>query len=121
MRRSDSPAHLLVRRGAVRIESDLRRAGAMHDLHGCRNIGCRGARCQLRRSSQWSGTDDLRGTRGACERILVHGMLFGLSGRGIAKLARCLVIGREALLRPRVLGIGLLPDEYVVVGVFPKA
>ena len=35
------------------------------------------------------------GTRGACERILVHGMLFGLSGRGIAKLARCLVIGRE--------------------------
>jgi hypothetical protein len=61
------------------------------------------------------------GTRGACERILVHGMLFGLSGRGIAKLARCLVIGREALLRPRVLGIGLLPDEYFVVGVFPKA
>jgi len=38
-----------------------------------------GARRQLRRSSQWSGTDDLRGTGGACERILVHGMLFGES------------------------------------------
>jgi NAD-dependent deacetylase len=44
-------------------------------------------------SGHWSGADDLCGTRGACKRSLVYGMLLGQGGRGVAGLARCLVNG----------------------------
>src|ERR1022692_444280 len=71
-------------------------------------------------SCQWSCADNLCGTGGPCERILVHGMLFGESRGSIAKLVRSLVMGRKALLQLRVLCLGLLQDGYVGVGVFPE-
>ena len=44
--------------------------------------------------------------RRSLEHILVYRMLLGQSGGGIAQPVRCLVIGREVLLRPRVLDLG---------------
>src|ERR1700752_104698 len=56
----------------------------MHDLHGCRNIGrCRASR-ELCRPCRRPCADDLRGSRGACERISLHRVSFGEGGRGIA-------------------------------------
>jgi hypothetical protein len=39
--------------------------------------------------------------------------------RGIARLARFLVIGRKSLLQLRVLGFGLLQNGDVGIGIFP--
>jgi hypothetical protein len=58
--RPDSPAHLLVRRGAVLNWIESIATGSIHALYSSRNIRRGRARCQLRRSSQWSDTDDLR-------------------------------------------------------------
>lgn len=41
----------------------------------------------------------------SCERILVHGMLYGQGRRGFAKLVQFPVMGRKALLQFRVLGL----------------
>jgi hypothetical protein len=80
--------HMLVRRSAVRIGSNLCGAGRLHPVRSRRNFR-RGRACrQLCCSSQWLCADNLCGTRGTCERILVHGMLFGQSGGSIARFVR---------------------------------
>src|SRR5208337_2784823 len=56
----------------------------MHCLYGHRDVGRGRARCQLCRSCQGSGADNLPRAGESRERILVHGMLFGQSGGGVA-------------------------------------
>ena len=55
--------------------------------------------------------DNPAGTGGACERILVHGMLLGQSGRGVAPLTRSKGCVVKPLLQLRVLGCGVLQSQ----------
>ena len=64
---------------------------AMHSLYGGGNVRRGRARSQLCRACGWSCANNLRGSRGACERIRVHRMPFGESGRDTAKALRRLV------------------------------
>ena len=104
----DSPAHLLVRRSAVRLGSHLRRTGQMHDLHGCRHVGRGRASRELCGARGWSCPNDLRRSRRTRKRIRVHRMPFGESGRGVARPTRskvcvvaryCSRVGGGALTR----------------------
>ena len=79
-----SSAHLLVRRGTFRTGSHLPRTRRMHDLHGCGHIGSRGASGELCRPRWRSSANDLRGARGTCQHILVHGLPFGKRRRDVA-------------------------------------
>ena len=71
-------------------------------LYGHRNVGCGPARCQFCCSSQWSCADNLRWAGEACERILVHGLLFGQSRGDIAN-------------RPLKAACSLAPANHIVV------
>ena len=86
--RTDSPAHLLVRRGAVRTGSHLQRTGRMQGLHGCGHVRRGRASSELRRPSSRACANHLRGAGGTCERIRLRGMPLGESGRGIARPAQ---------------------------------
>lgn len=77
MRRSDSTAHLLLWRSTVSFGSNLRSTGRLYAVRSRANVGRRGARCQLCCPCRGPCADDLRRTGESCERILLHGMLFG--------------------------------------------
>ena len=53
-------------------------------------------------------------------RLFLRRTPLGQSGEGVAKLVRFLVMGRKALLQPRVVRFRLLVDGDVGVGVFPE-
>jgi hypothetical protein len=91
MRGQDSPAHLLVRRSALRVRSHFPRTGRMHGLHGCGDVRRGRASRELCGASRWSCADDLRWSGGTCERILVHRMPSGKGWGGVAEPAWCIL------------------------------